>query len=188
MTGSTGKGGAGAFAARAGGVGPAGFRASSVPKESGRGDAINEGGGSSTPVRVDNAAWSLNRQHFLYFLPLPQGHGSLRPDFMNRSPARVQPIPSIAADRRCIETFATHPFREGTRSVAEFYASMRSIGSVHITLVIAGTRPISMGATPSAAVSSRQGALSQASVPRRDGVQSAGRCDLKRGEPDNGCA
>jgi hypothetical protein len=32
----------------------------------------------------------LARQHFLYFFPLPHGHGSLRPDFMKHSPARVQ--------------------------------------------------------------------------------------------------
>jgi hypothetical protein len=27
-------------------------------------------------------SWSFDRQHFLYFLPLPQGQGSLRPAFI----------------------------------------------------------------------------------------------------------
>src|ERR1039457_2000299 len=27
-------------------------------------------------------SWSFGRQHFLYFLPLPQGQGSLRPNFI----------------------------------------------------------------------------------------------------------
>ena len=51
-------------------------------------------------------------------------------------------------------------------AVAEPCSSMRSIESVDITLFIAGTRPVSMGPSPSA-VWAR---LSQASLPRRASV------------------
>jgi hypothetical protein len=41
-----------------------------------RGEVIDRG--------PDTAALSLRRQQCLYFLPLPQGQGSLRPGFMSR--------------------------------------------------------------------------------------------------------
>jgi hypothetical protein len=45
--------------------------------------------GMTTDQRIDNLSvdtYELAPQHFLYFLPLPQGHGSLRPTF---SPERT---------------------------------------------------------------------------------------------------
>src|SRR3990170_394318 len=33
----------------------------------------------------DGAAWFFPRQHFLYFSPLPHGHGSFRPTLSTRS-------------------------------------------------------------------------------------------------------
>src|ERR1035441_9663788 len=41
------------------------------------GSGVSVVGGGATGI-----SWSFGRQHFLYFLPLPQGQGSLRPTFI----------------------------------------------------------------------------------------------------------
>ena len=46
---------------------------------------------------------SFDRQHFLYFLSLPQWHGSLRPSLdMSLSPAFSRPSPTVLAFHCCL--------------------------------------------------------------------------------------
>jgi len=42
-------------------------------------DAIRGGGPLGFGIRTAGGSSESGLQHFLYFLPLPQGHGSLRP-------------------------------------------------------------------------------------------------------------
>jgi hypothetical protein len=59
-------------------------------KDSGAGGSATEDAGESALGCFGGAAWSVSKQHFLYFLPLPHGQGSFRPIFMGPSLMRMQ--------------------------------------------------------------------------------------------------
>ena len=57
-------------------------RAAGAVETGGIRSRADEGG---TTARFVVSSWTLTMQHFLYFLPLPHGQGSLRPTFMIHS-------------------------------------------------------------------------------------------------------
>ena len=79
--------------------------------------------GGITAVCLNDASWSLARQHFLYFLPLPHGQGSLRPAFMDHSRARVQLDPQYTS--RALSDLLQRDFRRLALDHLLFHAADR---------------------------------------------------------------
>src|SRR5262249_51647718 len=95
-----------------GGAGAGGFATRGAGRGGAAGEAEGGGGGGITAAAAVCRAvssWSLGRPHFLYFLPLPQGQGSLRPAFMEQfsgqgqvsrswGPGLASPSEAVGAD------------------------------------------------------------------------------------------